>query len=428
MLSWRSSLSLQSEDSEEEEPCAISANWTFERRCRRWSRQEEALDFLPSPGEPRGGAGGSLHSSSSSDGNGKPAEDDPETGSSRCSSSSCRPSSSSLDGSLSAPPSPAPPRAPDKPPRKRGRGLMRKMEKLRLRGGGALRPPSHGNRLRVAISGPVLQAGWDDGRLDRLRCVDLPAFGDAPGSPPSSCTPPSGSASPSHPSSAVSTPSPVTRTRGPRHPAPPLHHSPAPHTDQNRDRPREGVAFQIPRGHKPGTFPAALSHNALSSGDNTAVNWRTGSFHGYRGRRGLSGGSSGGGSKEHGLAVSPLASPDKRVSVYDNVPSARIEDEDDDVFSALDGVMERISSLQHLVAVWSEGLSDEAEADSDSAHNSDSAPCPPSPKDIYLEIEKPWEADSTISEDLENCSQDPDDPESVDARYSCKRSSPHHRR
>ncbi|XP_035290278.1 rho GTPase-activating protein 7 isoform X2 [Anguilla anguilla] len=458
----------RSEDSEEDEPCAISARWAFERGTRRWSRQE-GLEFLPSPDSPSADTpspreppfrdeAGSPHSSGESNGGcGTPkTPEDPET--SRSSSrSSCQPPS--LDGSLSAPPSPGDTPGPgseerlaDRPPRKRGRSLMRKMEKLRLRGG-TLRPPSHGNKARVLISGPVLQDGFDEEKLARLRCLDLSELRDGPASPPSS-PPRSGSASPSLPSSTVSTPSPVTRVRSHRQRAPPLDQSPTRHTDdqayqnqnQNQNHRQEHVAFQVPPGHKPGTFPTALTHSVLCPIDNTSVNWRTGSFHGYRGRQCLSSGS-----KERGLVCSPLASPtDKRGSVYDNVPGGPAHgrtvsdppvwtgrggedaDADDDVFSALDSVMERISGLQQLVTAWSEKLSDDG--DSDSAHTgSGSSPCPPSPRDIHLEIEKHRGAGSTPPDgDRENCDQTPEEsepePEPASEHYSGERPSPQHRR
>ncbi|XP_061103892.1 rho GTPase-activating protein 7 [Conger conger] len=343
---WRK----RSEESEEEEPCAISGKWSFERGLGRWSRQEGGLE----------GPGGSLHSSSSSDGSGTPKPgEDPQTG-----------RSSSPDSPSSAPPSPGNTPRPDKPPRRQGHSLVRKMERLRLRGN-TLRLPSHGNKPKVLISGPVLQEG-----LDPEQCVDLSG-------------PPSDSPSPSQPSS------PVTQTRSHRQQAPPPAHSPAPHTAQNLRLRPESLAIRIPRGHRPGPFPTAPPQAALSPIDPTAVNWRTGSFHGHRRRRGLSSCS-----KEHGLSVSPLASPGNRASilsisplaspgnrtsVYDNVPTVspqpwsegeRGPGSDDDVFSALDGVAERISSLQHLVSAWSEGLSD-----------SDSSPGPPSPRDVHLELQ-----------------------------------------
>ncbi|KAI1903561.1 hypothetical protein AGOR_G00028450 [Albula goreensis] len=444
----------RSEDSEEEEPCAISTKWSFERQSRRWSRLE-GLEFLPMADrrercETMFHDGGdrhdvsSLHSSSSaeSEGPGAPgAIEDPETSrsSSRC-SSSCKPAS--LDSSFSSPPSPSEfpsfgsgeERFLEKPPRKRGQSLLRKMEKLRLRSA-TLRPASRTRRTKTLISGPLLQEGFDEDKLKRFNCVDLSELQAKQGSPPSS-SPPSGSASssssPSNGSSTVSTPSPVNRVRSHCRRAGPQNQSQTqtqPHVDeqdyQNQKNHNENVFFQVPQGHKPGTFPMALTHNILSPIDNTSVNWRTGSFHGYRGRR-----SQNSPSKEH-LACSPLATFDKRISIYDNVPGMpghvqgtgeeTLEIGDDDVFSALDNVMERISGLQQLVTTWTEKLSDDG--DSDSANNS-ASPCPSSPNDIHLEIKKHEEADPSTSEgDAESYDRVPDNLESTFICYSGEQSS-----
>ena len=47
---------MQSEDSDEDEPCAISGKWTFQRDSKRWSRLEEFDVFSskldPAPGAP----------------------------------------------------------------------------------------------------------------------------------------------------------------------------------------------------------------------------------------------------------------------------------------------------------------------------------------------------------------------------------------
>lgn len=173
----------------------------------------------------------------------------------------------------------------------------------------------------------------------------------------------------------------------------------------------EGLVFQIPHGHKPGTFPTSLTHNhtALSPVIDTSVNWRTGSFHGYWGRHGCR-------REASSLAVrGPLAALDHRLSVYDNVPddrqlcesvsdAERTAEESDlsrllegqDVFSALDSVLERISHLQQLVSAWSESLSEDnrqtgssssSSSSQDSPGSSAASPCPSSPTHVHLEVQ-----------------------------------------
>lgn len=79
----------------------------------------------------------------------------------------------------------------------------------------------------------------------------------------------------------------------------------------------------------------------------------------------------------------------------------------EDVFSALDSVLEKISDLQQLVSSWSENLSeDDSQRTSSSscsqdspAHGSSAAsPCPSSPRHINLEVQL-----SEEEEEAENC-------------------------
>uniref|UniRef100_A0A8C8MAF3 Uncharacterized protein n=1 Tax=Oncorhynchus tshawytscha TaxID=74940 RepID=A0A8C8MAF3_ONCTS len=425
------------EESEDEEPCAISAKWAYERQTRRW-RRLEGMGFLclpdshdMSPGESNDRHEVcSLHSTSSTESEGrKTATDDQETSrsSSRCSSTN---KTMSLDTSFSGPPSPggemlgfssAEERFPDKPPRKKGPSLLRKMEKLRLRSTTTLRSPSHSghSRTRLVISGPVLQVGLDvEHRLRRLQCLDISTLQDRdrdrPGSQASSSpsSPHSGSSSPStsESSSTVSTPSPITRVRSnckrtggvqEQHQEG-LHSGPVRELQDYKDERNnhESLVFQIPQGHKPGTFPTALTHNnVLLPIDNTSVNWRTGSFHGYRGRRSRG---SAAAKDQDSPCCSPPASLDHRASIYDNVPTGQVIgqevehhraveteeiSENIDVFSALDSVMERISGLQQLVNTWTDKLSEDS--DSDSNRGSTPSPCPSSSSNhIHLEIKE----------------------------------------
>uniref|UniRef100_A0A8C7HZI2 Si:dkeyp-23e4.3 n=1 Tax=Oncorhynchus kisutch TaxID=8019 RepID=A0A8C7HZI2_ONCKI len=425
------------EESEDEEPCAISAKWAYERQTRRW-RRLEGMGFLclpdshdMSPGESNDRHEVcSLHSTSSTESEGrKTATDDQETSrsSSRCSSTN---KTMSLDTSFSGPPSPggemlgfssAEERFPDKPPRKKGPSLLRKMEKLRLRSTTTLRSPSHSghSRTRLVISGPVIQVGLDvEHRLRQLQCLDISTLQDRdrdrPGSQASSSpsSPHSGSSSPStsESSSTVSTPSPITRVRSnckrtggvqEQHQEG-LHSGPVRELQDYKDERNnhESLVFQIPQGHKPGTFPTALTHNnVLLPIDNTSVNWRTGSFHGYRGRRSRG---SAAAKDQDSPCCSPPASLDHRASIYDNVPTGQVIgqevehhraveteeiSENNDVFSALDSVMERISGLQQLVNTWTDKLSEDS--DSDSNRGSTPSPCPSSSSNhIHLEIKE----------------------------------------
>ena len=136
--------------------CAISPSWTFDRQARRWRRLDSAAEAPPPDVSPCDGHDVcSINSSSGSEGEGQnlrettstatsatattSTTDEHETSgsSSRCSSTHRTPSTGA---SLSGPPSPARAggweaegRFLEKPPRKKGSGLLKKMERLWLR-------------------------------------------------------------------------------------------------------------------------------------------------------------------------------------------------------------------------------------------------------------------------------------------------------
>ncbi|XP_028840220.1 rho GTPase-activating protein 7 isoform X1 [Denticeps clupeoides] len=410
----------RSEESEDEEPCAISPKWTFSQKTRHWNRTEtlESQLLMDRPhllksesqdasiDEDERHEVCSTHSSSSLESDGGSTDvhntgDDLQTSQSSLScSSTCK--TMLLDTSFSSPPSPR--EMPclsgeehylnKKMPRKKGQSLLKKMEKFRLRGSTSMRSPNRG-RPKLLISGPVLQEGLSEERLKQLNCLDIAELQDEFGSPPSSSTPSGSNSSPSESSSTVSTPSPVTRVRGKSRKYDPWNQgleSSQISQYKNRKNQHNDVVFEVPHGYKPGTFPTALGHGNVD----TSVNWRTGSFHGYSGRQGH-----GNAAKDHeSLPCSPLASFDHRVSFYDNVPGDQLSEggvsetllaSDDDMFHALDCVMERINGLQQLVTNWAEKLSEDGDSD---FTNSSSCPSPPCLKDVHLDIGEAGHASS----------------------------------
>ncbi|XP_057677001.1 rho GTPase-activating protein 7 [Corythoichthys intestinalis] len=448
-------------DFTEDDFYAISPRWTLDRQLQQWRRLDSSEDFLHLSDisntsqnvSLRDNGDGrdhhdvcSIRSSSSTESDSQnqksPREDtdpnrstmdDPATSrsSSRCSSSNKTPS---LDISFSGPPSPGGGSAGgsstmslevsvmDKPLRKKGTSLLRKMEKLRLRGPTGLLSAS---RNHASLAGVVRVPAGERGPSS---CTS-----SSPSSPHamSSCS----SNSHSESSSVVSTPSPVTRVRSNckrtetgegvtcnnnRAGSPDYKDQ----INNNNNNSHDSLLFHIPHGHKPGTFPTSLAHKHIL--DQSSVNWRTGSFHGYQGRR--RGPSS--------LGASPVP-PDHRLSIYDNMPDERLLSESkggsggsvseaerigdevtillggEDVFSALDTVLERINDLQHLVSTWTESLSDEnCQRDSSSTSSSTSScsqdspangssatsPCPSSPAHIHLQVQH-----SEEEEEEENC-------------------------
>ncbi|XP_061596578.1 rho GTPase-activating protein 7 isoform X2 [Cololabis saira] len=491
------------DDGDEEDFCAISPNWTYDRPTRQWRRLSSVA---PHASESPAGSQDesscdhsdrhdicSIHSSCSTESEGhdgprrsrrsrrepgstsaaapSTATDDQETSrsSSRCSSSNKTPS---LDTSFSGPPSPTEGSSrasleteagfADKPPRKKCSTLLRKMEKLRLRGAAGLFSTEHsggssggGDHARPVISGPVLIP--DGEKMERLHCPSSPQT--RPGShsssfpsSPRAASSGSSSTSPSENSSTVSTPSPVTRVRSncKRSNSTAGTGSGTTQSQQNQETEdyrnqvnnnnnnsrRESLVFQIPQGHKPGTFPTSLAHKqAVLSPimDSSSVNWRTGSFHGCRGRQSRQQATSSlasAASPSSGVGVSRrLPGLDQRLSIYDNVPddaqlsgseggsggsgsdAERLGEEsetgrllsDEDVFAALDSVLARINDLQQLVTSLSENLSEDdcrrgssasspSSQDSPARGSSASSPCPSSPSHIHLEVQHPEEA------------------------------------
>lgn len=406
----------KSDESEEDEPCAISNKWSYQRQSRRWSRLEDfdcsvrdeatslsapvvKIEKVDSSDVGERNDASSLHSSSSGESDCFPKtyeELETSRSFSRCSSVKLV----SPDSTLSISPSPSEKmnvigeeKLTDKPPSKKG-SLLRKMEKLRLRSSTVKRNPHL--KDRPVISGPVLLEAFGDEKLRNLNCVNISDLSDTQSKATfSSSSQTCSSSSPSENSSTVSTPSPVIRVRSHMKRGGMYAEDFDPTklslwndiSEQNfrNERPlHENQVFQIPHGHKPGTFPKALTDGFLSPVDNTSVNWRTGSFHGCNRNRMRSSRS-----KDTDAPPSPLSLVDNRLSIYDNVPNLPFHlnrlrsPSDDDVFSELDNVMEHVNGLRKMVSSWSEKFSDDG--DSDFANDSTS-PCPSSPKAIHLEV------------------------------------------
>ncbi|NXT12477.1 RHG07 protein, partial [Prunella fulvescens] len=411
----------RSDGSEDDEPCAISDRWAYERCSRRWSRIESLAAFpaeqgaaAPTPGSPvlklinnedsvfldhgEKHDVSSIHSTSSADsdiGNSqKPFEDvESSTSSSRCSSVKVP----SLDSAFSCSPPPSEflnitseEKLLDKSPSKKRKSLLKKMEKLHLR---SCNLRSGQSKAKPIISEPVLLEGLNEEKMKMLNCVNISDLSGIRTKNNSSFSPQScNSSSQSVNSSTGSTPSPVTNPGSPCEGRGMY----AEHMDSiklllGNDLPQQNLQndmtlqknqmFQIPQGHKPGTFPTVLTDSSLSPADNSCVNWRTGSFHGCRRSRSRSG------SRDPRGARSPR---NNRLSVYDNMPSTHLQSleaaqvGDDDVFSELNSVIEDVNGLKKLVDQWTEKFSDDG--DSDFASDLTSL-YPPSPKESSPETE-----------------------------------------
>ncbi|NXG42395.1 RHG07 protein, partial [Psilopogon haemacephalus] len=418
----------QSDESEDDEPCAISNKWAYERCSQRWSRIE-SLDVFP--GEEGAGASvscspilkiisnkdavildpgekhevSSVHSSNSGDSDTVSfpnASEDVETSanSSRCSSVKV----TSLDSAFSCSPPPneiinitSEEKLLDKSQYKKRNSLLKKMEKLHLRSC-SLR--SGQSKARPTISEPVLLEGLNEEKMKMLNCVNISDLSGIQSRNNSSFCPQSCSSSnQSENSGTGNTPSPSVKPQGCDEGrvmcAEDLDSSKLLSwndlSQQNLKNGRElqmDQVFQIPQGHKPGTFPIALTNSSLSPVETSSISWRTGSFHACRRSRNRSS------SKDSKGSRSPLSCTNNRLSIYDNMPNIELDnleaaqvgddDDDDDVFSELNNVIQDVNGLKQLVDQWTEKFSDDGDLDFASDLTS---LYPSSPKEICLGTE-----------------------------------------
>ncbi|NXT01046.1 RHG07 protein, partial [Jacana jacana] len=413
----------QSDDSEDDEPCAISNRWAYERCSQRWSRIESIEGFSGEDGASASVPGSpilksisnegtvfldhgekhdvsSIHSTSSGDSDigsfPKPYEDvETSTSSSRCSSIKV----ASLDSTFSCSPPPSEclsttseDKLLDKSQSKR-KSLLKKIEKLHLR---SCNLRSGQTKTKPIISEPVLLEGLNEEKMKMLNCVNISDLSGIQTKNNSSFS--SQSCSSSNQSENSST---VGGTSPPIEPQSPCEGKGVHAEDldsskllrlndltqqnlKNDTKVQMNQMFQIPQGHKPGTFPKALTNSSLSPVDNSSINWRTGSFHGCRRNRSRSS------SKDSKGPRSPLLCPSNRLSVYDNMPDIELDNleaaqvGEDDIFSEMNNVIEDVNCLKKLVDQWTEKFSD----DGDSVFASDlTSSYPSSPKETCLETE-----------------------------------------
>ncbi|XP_036620061.1 rho GTPase-activating protein 7 isoform X2 [Trichosurus vulpecula] len=445
----------RSEDSDEDEPCAISGKWTFQRDSKRWSRMDELDVFPPMPGlAARAPGNQALASTTSRESLLTDLSEGQELASIQSISSSSSlpiepgmPRANSVVSVCSSGPRedgsrPSPTELPSistkaqgQPAKAKPRGLLKRMESLKLRRSHTSRPKAAPPKLGLVISGPILQEGAGQEKLRHMHCVEISSLGSGHFSVPgvhkrsvsnsTQTSSGSSSSSQSESSSTVSTPSPVTRTRSlstckkrggmylegfdPFDQA--GFDSVLEQNRRNRDSCPEDTVFYIPEDHKPGTFPKALSNGRFPppGSEGSATNWRAGSFHGH-GREGAKG----------PRRRNSSCSMSSRLSVYDNVPGSNLYSssgdladlEQDDIFPELDDILYHVKGMQRIVNQWSEKFSDEG--DSDSALDSVS-PCPSSPKQIHLEGDN----DRTSPSDLDsvgNSLNEPEEPSDIQER------------
>ncbi|PIN92134.1 hypothetical protein AB205_0092840, partial [Aquarana catesbeiana] len=447
----------KSDESEDDEPCAISSKWSYQRQSKRWSRLED-IDFSPceqtsslsvriekipvvdalNQGE-RNDASSMYSSSSGESGCFSKTYEDLST--SRSSSRASSLKHISPDSAFCGPPSTemlniTTEKLVDKPPGKKKDSLLRKMEKFRLRSSVVKRTPHP--KVKPIISSPVL-LDLDNEKLRSLNCINISDFTESQRETTfSSSLQTCNSSSPSENSSTMSTPSPIIRARSHikkrgvdeeyvEASNPSLWNENSDQKLKNERNLHECQIFHTPQGHRPGTFPKTITANSILSTKETSVNRRTGSIHGFNSNR----------IRANGIKATeaPLLSLVNRLSIYDNVPNVSFQIDnicspDDDVFSELDNVIEDVNGLSKLVSSWSEMMSENGGSDFIDSMSS----CPASPKTVHSQVKDksdysdvnfsklhtdseypdlPYITISEIHSPLINCSRESPEPENI---------------
>ncbi|XP_051061406.1 stAR-related lipid transfer protein 13 isoform X4 [Phodopus roborovskii] len=287
----------------------------------------------------------------------------------------------------------------EKPARARAKSFLKRMDTLRAKGAHGRHK---GRTSGLVISGPVLQQEPES--FKAMQYVQIPN-GDVQTSPPAACRKglpcsrkSSGESSPLENSSRVSTP--CMKERKCHHEANKrggmyledldvLAGTELPDTgDQNHTHgfhSQENLVVHIPKDHKPGTFPKALSIESLSPTDNSnGVNWRAGGI--SLGRQ------QGPGMREPRLMASCHRA--SRVSIYDNVPGSHLyastgdllDLEKDGLLPQLDDILQHVNGIQEVVDDWSKHILPELQSHDVLAGEPGLSPFP-SPNQITLDFE-----------------------------------------
>lgn len=369
---------MQSEDSDEEDLFAISDKWTFEWSSRRWSRLQDIDCLLENHEESQPSRDGVPLKNTTSSESVLTDLSEPDVSSlhSESSSGSAQKGLSTEDSESAAMPDPTSltmPHTPNthygllsnrhnKTNRIRTKDFMKHIETLRAGG-----TTGRGGKALV-ISSPVLQEQTPS--LKTLPCVDI-INGDG-GAPESFKITPSQSSSEGSSSnssgSAVSTPS--LKERKPHHADykrsgmyledVDIFSGTQAHkvTEQNRRNEfcsYEDLVVHIPKDHKPGTFPKALSIESLSPTNGASINWHTGSMHLDSPMIACT---------KESRPVTQCCTRGSRISIYDNVPGSHlyastgdlIDLEKEDLFPHLDDILLHVNGLQQIVDHWSKNV------------------------------------------------------------------------
>ncbi|XP_075887879.1 stAR-related lipid transfer protein 13-like isoform X3 [Nelusetta ayraudi] len=392
----------KADDSDEDDPLAISKRWTFEWSSRRWSRLQDFLLDSANESSPTGPGEEGLHSTVSSE---SVLTDLSEQEITEISSLHSEDSASALPDSLSMASLSASYQPPRELPhynslpiksgrhgqggRSKAKEFLRRMDMMRTWGPSTLRKSSS-RRPPLVISGPVLQ-GEEPRALQVLQCTPISQLeqsskneqqtnGDS--SSPSAASERKDQSeaiavSPNDETVPLTVTAPaVTKPRSASKrgsvyledmelPSRGRRADRQSHFGRNQFRSYENLLVHVPKDHKPGTFPKALSIESLAPSTNDETNGRQ-----ARGAENSSPPS--GGSHRQNWSGKPLSKPPcpgahrgSRVSVYDNVPGSHLYastgdlldlEKEDNLFPHLDDIIQHVSGLQQIVDHWSRSV------------------------------------------------------------------------
>ncbi|XP_017345259.1 stAR-related lipid transfer protein 13 isoform X2 [Ictalurus punctatus] len=371
----------RSEDSDEDDLLAISNRWTFEWSSRRWSRLQDIDLILGARDRRRTVSSESVLTDLS----------EPEICSLHSEDSlSVMPESASLSP-LSMPQYQDLPRYNTLPAksgrhgRTRAKDFLRRMETLG-RSWGALRTCPE--RRSMTISGPILQS--EPEALRTLRCIQN--FNGEPGNTENTPTA-------SNCSSIFTNTEEISQAEAGKsiESTPNLkEHIPEAHNTSKRagmylenlnvlchDTQRrksveqnrrnefhsyEDLMVHIPKDHKPGTFPKALSIESLTPANGEGGKWRVQESEQHQQMRNR---------KWAGRENRPMTRccpRSSRISIYDNVPGSHLYastgdlvdlEKEEDLFPHLDDILQHVNGLQQIVDHWSKNVLPEGEGEGD---------------------------------------------------------------
>ncbi len=390
----------QGDDSDEDDPLAISKRWTFEWSSRRWSRLQDFLQDSTNESSPTG-QGEGLHSTVSSE---SVLTDLSEQEITEISSLHSEDSASAMPDSISMASLSASYQPPRELPhynslpikssrhgqggRSKAKEFLRRMEIMRTWGPSTRRKSSN-RRPPLVISGPVLQ-GEEPQALQMLQCTPISQLehgsknhqidGDTSHfSLNNDCKAQSTvTVSPSIETAVTSIKKPVCAKPRPASkrssmyledmelPSQGKRNEGQSQFGRNQFHSYENLLVHIPKDHKPGTFPKALSIESLAPSPNDNNNGPQ--------TRDQTGPNNGVGEPWSGKPLSkppcPGAPRGSRVSVYDNVPGSHLYastgdlldlEKEDNLFPHLDDIIQHVSGLQQIVDHWSRSVLPEGE-------------------------------------------------------------------